>query len=168
MCARAAPAAAQADTGVKAVLNDSGIVVRFPRAMSPDSITREMMVGDLFSGYEWRIVLMGPGQALLTALVLAPNDSLVLHHYSSIRDLYMAGDLRQCRRNDEVLECDRLARGLVRDAHGCIEVAIADSRWITMALAESDPVIRLVVKRNRQIVWRDDVPLVVNFPGTSQ
>ena len=69
-------------------LSDSGIVVRFPRSMSPDSITREMPVMDLFSGYEWRVALINRDQALVTALVVAPNDSLRLHRYATIKDAY--------------------------------------------------------------------------------
>ncbi len=149
------------DSVATATLNDSGLMVRFPRAMSPDSITREMPVGDLFSGYEWRVVLLVGDQALLTALVLEPNDSLLLHRYTSIDALYMAGDLRQCWRDDQVLECDRLARGLVRDAGGSIEVGISDSRWITLALQAARPMVRLVVKRDRVILWSVDIPLAI-------
>lgn len=47
------------DSIATATLSDSGIVVRFPRFVSPDLITRDMMVADLFSGYEWRVVLLG-------------------------------------------------------------------------------------------------------------
>lgn len=158
------PAQAARDSVATATLNDSGIMVRFPRIVSPDSITREMPVGDLFSGYEWRVVLMTGDQALLTALVLAPNDSLVLHRYTTIDSLYMAGDLRQCWRDDRVLECDRLARGLVRDAGGSIEVGISDSRWITLALQSAAPIVRLVVKRDRVILWSADIPLTIQHP----
>jgi hypothetical protein len=156
----ASPAAAQsADTTATATLSDSGIVVRFPRSMSPDSITREMPVMDLFSGYEWRVVLVNRDRALVTALVVAPNDSLRLHRYTTIKDAYMAGDLRQCQRNDLVLECSRLARGLVRDVNGRVEIAIIDSNWLLMAMQSANPVVRLVVKRDREILWTVDLPL---------
>lgn len=158
------PAQTARDSLATATLNDSGIMVRFPRIVSPDSITREMPVGDLFSGYEWRVALLVGDQALLTALVLAPNDSLVLHRYPTIDSLYMAGDLRQCWRDDRVLECDRLARGLVRDADGSIEVGISDSRWIALALQAAKPIVRLVVKRDRVILWSADVPLSIQLP----
>jgi hypothetical protein len=150
------------DSQATATLSDSGIVVRFPRAVSPDSITRDMAVQDMFSGYEWRVVLLGPSEAYVTALVIPPNDSLVLHRYPTIAAAYMAGDLRQCHRTDLVLECDRLARGLVRDVAGRIEVGIVDSRWLLMALQAPNPVIRLVVKRNRETLWAADVPLVAS------
>ncbi|MGH7592661.1 MAG: hypothetical protein ACRELE_02250, partial [Gemmatimonadales bacterium] len=62
----AAIASAQSpDSVATASLSDSGIVVRFPRFVSPDLITREMTVGDLFSGYEWRVVLLGREQSLV-------------------------------------------------------------------------------------------------------
>ena len=148
-----------ADTGATATLSDSGIVVRFPRAMSPDSITREMPVMDLFSGYEWRVALISGDRALVAALVVAPNDSLRLHRYATIRDVYMAGDLRSCRRNDLVLECDHRARGLVRDVDGRVEIAIIDNGWLLMATQSTRAVVRLVVKRDRETLWAADISL---------
>ncbi|MES1260026.1 MAG: hypothetical protein ABUL71_05470 [Gemmatimonadota bacterium] len=158
--ARGAPLPRPSDTAAAtATLSDSGIVVRFPRSMSPDSITREMPASDLFGGYEWRVVLVSGERALLSALVIAPNDSLVLHRYTTIRAVYMAGDLRNCHRNDLVIECDRLARGLVRDVDGRVEIAVIDSNWLLMAMRAEHPVVRLVVKRNRETLWSADVPL---------
>jgi hypothetical protein len=159
-----AAAAAQAtDTTATATLSDSGIVVRFPRTMSPDSITREMPVTDLFSGYEWRVALVNKDRALLVALVVAPNDTLRMHRYTTIKDTYMAGDLRSCQRqNDLVLECDHLARGLVRDVAGRVEIAIVDRNWLLMALQSSEPMVRLVVKRNRETLWSADIPLTIH------
>jgi hypothetical protein len=153
------------DSVASATLSDSGVVVRFPRFMSPDSITREMPVADLFSGYEWRVALLGHDAALLTALVVPPNDSLLIHRFGSIKEVYMAGDLRSCQRtNDLVISCSRLARGLVRDVDGSIEIAIIDSRWLLMAMQLDHPAVRLVVKRARQILWSADVPLVNHMP----
>jgi hypothetical protein len=157
---RALPAV---DSG-SATISDSGVTVRFPRTMSPDSITREMPVQDLFSGYEWRVALVGGTQTLLAALVLPPNDSLLMHRFRTIRELYMAGDLRQCRRGDLVLECERPARGLVRDAGGAVEIGIVDPRWIIEAIASTHPVIRLVVKRNREVLWTRDIALAGHSP----
>lgn len=151
--------AQSADSVATATLSDSGLVVRFPRSMSPDSITREMPVMDLFSGYEWRVALMNGDRAVVTALVIAPNDSLRLHRYVSIKAAYMAGDLRSCHRSDLVLECNRLARGLVRDADGRVEIAISDATWLLMAMQSANPVVRLIVKRDREILWTADVPL---------
>jgi hypothetical protein len=152
-------AAQAADTAATATLSDSGIVVRFPRFVSPDSITREMPVLDLFSGYEWRVALVNGDRALVTALVVAPNDSLVIHRYATIGAVYLAGDLRSCQRDAVVLSCNRLARGLVRDVNGRIEIALIDSNWLVMALQSPSPFVRLVVKRNREILWSADVPL---------
>ena len=150
---RASPQAAEKPppaSGASAILGDSGIIVRFPRAVSPDSITREMLVGDLFSGYEWRIILGGGDrQVLLTAFVIPPDDTLALHRYRTIQAAYMAGDLRQCQRNDQVLACDRPARGLVRDRGGQLEIGILDGRWVSFALQTPNPVLRLLVKRAR-------------------
>ena len=153
-------AAQAADTTATATLSDSGIVVRFPRTMSPDSITREMPVMDLFSGYEWRVALLSGERALVTALVVAPNDSLRMHRYTSIQALYMAGDLRSCQRQDLVLECNHLARGLVREVNGRVEIAIIDNSWLVMATQSANPVVRLIVKRDREILWTADIPLV--------
>ena len=159
--AQGAPVTRAVDTAVAtATLSDSGIVVRFPRSMSPDSITREMPVLDLFSGYEWRVVLVSGENALVSALVLAPNDSLVVHRVTSIAKLYMAGDLRSCHRNLIVIECDRLARGLVRDVDGRVEIALIDNNWLVMAMRSPNPVMRLVVKRNRDILWTEDIVLI--------
>ena len=159
--AQGAPVTRAVDTAVAtATLSDSGIVVRFPRSMSPDSITREMPVLDLFSGYEWRVVLVSGENALVSALVLAPNDSLVVHRFTSIAAIYMAGDLRSCHRNLIVIECDRLARGLVRDVDGRVEIALIDNNWLVMAMRSPNPVVRLVVKRNRDILWTQDIALI--------
>jgi len=148
-----------------ATLSDSGIVVRFPRSMSPDSITREMPVLDLFSGYEWRVALVSGDRALVSALVVAPNDSLVIHRYATIRSVYMAGDLRACQRNLTVIECNHLARGLVREVDGRIEIALIDNNWLVMAMQSPHPVVRLAVKRNRETLWSADIPLLK--PGSS-
>jgi hypothetical protein len=157
-------AAQSTDSSATATLSDSGIVVRFPRFVSPDSITREMPVGDLFSGYEWRVVLLGNDEALVSALVIPPNDSLVIHRYATIKAAYLAGDLRSCRRSDIVLECDRPTRGLVRDVNGRLEIGIVDGRWITMALQSFRPVVRLIVKRARVVLWTADTPLALHLP----
>jgi hypothetical protein len=164
--ARPAAVVAQgSDSVATAALSDSGVVVRFPRFVSPDSITREMPVADLFSGYEWRVALLGHDTALLAALVVPPNDSLLIHRYGSIKEVYMTGDLRSCQRtNDLVISCSRLARGLVRDVDGSIEIAIIDSRWLLMAMQLDHPTVRLIVKRARQILWSADVPLVNHMP----
>lgn len=151
--------AQSADSVATATLSDSGIVVRFPRVMSPDSITREMTVMDLFSGYEWRVALLNGDRAVVIALVVAPNDSLRLHRVATIKDAYMKGDLRSCQRRDLVLACNRLARGLVRDVGGRLEIAIGDANWLLMATQATNPIVRLIVKRDREILWTADVPL---------
>lgn len=165
LAAGSAARAQSPDTTATATLSDSGIVVVFPRAMSPDSITREAIVGDLFSGYEWRVVLLGRDHALLSALVIPPDETLAIHRYRSIAEAYLAGDLRTCERGDNVvLHCDRPARGLVRDVGGRLEIGLADSRWISMALLSTKPMVRLVVKRNRIVLWMADLPLVTHSP----
>jgi hypothetical protein len=145
-------------------LSDSGLVVRFPRSMSPDSITREMGVDDLFSGYEWRVILLGKTSALLTAFVIPVNDSLIIHRYRTIKAAFDAGGFRTCTRNAEVLDCDRLARGLVRDANGQLEIGILDRQWLAQAFQSGTPTLRLVVKRAREILWTEDVPIKVHIP----
>ncbi len=152
----------EADSIATATLSDSGIVVRFPRSMSPDSITREMPVKTSISFRDTSGAsrFVNGDRAVVSALVVAPNDSLVIHRYTSIRAVYMAGDLRSCHRtNDIVLECNRLARGLVRDVDGRVEIAVVDNTWLLMAMESAHPVVRLVVKRNRETLWAMDVPL---------
>jgi hypothetical protein len=151
-------------TQASATLSDSGLVVRFPRAMSPDSITREMTVPDLFSGYEWRVIFLRQDAALLTAFVIPPDDTLAIHHYQTIRQAFDAGGLRRCERNQQVLDCNWLARGLVRDAGGRLEIAIVDPSWLSLAFHFDAPVVRLVVKRARQVLWAEDVPVVIHLP----
>lgn len=160
------PEPRRADTAT-ATWDSAGFVVRFPRAMSPDSITLEMMVGDNFSGYEWRVALVGDGgNALLTAFVIPPDDTLRLRRYPTIADAFRAGDLRRCRRSASVLECSVPARGFVRDAEGHIEIGIRDASWLRFAFASRRPRILVVVKRDRQEVWSDEFPLVLPERGT--
>lgn len=140
--------------------SDSGIVVRFPRSMSPDSISREMRVADRFSGYEWRVIFMDGNRAMLSAFVVAPDDSLALHRIRTIAEAYRLGDLRQCSRDQVVLACDRPARGLVRDVDGQLEIGIMDNRWISAAIGAREPRLRLMVKRNREELWTEEYPLV--------
>lgn len=150
-----------------ATWDSAGFVVRFPRAVSPDSITLDMLVGDNFSGYEWRVALVGDsGDALLTAFVIPPDDTLGLRRYRTIADAFRAGDLRRCRRSASVLECSIPARGFVRDAGGHIEIGIRDASWLRFALASRRPRILVVVKRDRQEVWSDEFPLILPDRGS--
>jgi hypothetical protein len=118
-----------------------------------------MRVGDRFSGYEWRVIFVDGDRALLSALVVAPDDSLELHRIPTIAAVYQVGDLRQCSRDREVLACDRPARGLVRDVDGQIEIGIVDSRWLTAVVSARDPKVRLMVKRNREELWSGEYPI---------
>lgn len=150
-----------------AIRDSAGFVVRFPRAMSPDSVTIDMLVCDNFSGYEWRVALIGDsGDALLTAFVIPPDDTLGLRRYHTIAEAFRAGDLRRCRRSASVLECSVPARGFVRDAGGQIEIGIRDANWLRFALASRRPRILVVVKRDRQEVWSDEFPLVLPERGS--
>lgn len=149
-----------------AVWDSAGFVVRFPRSVSPDSVTRDMPVSDNFSGYEWRVALIGDaGNALLTAFVIPPDDTLHLHRYHTIADAWRAGDLRRCERDNEVIACSRPARGFMRDAAGRIEIGIRDAAWLRFALQSQRPRLLLVVKRDRQEVWSAEFEL--ELPGTS-
>jgi len=151
-------------TAATAVLSDSGLVVVFPRSMSPDSISRDMTVSDLFSGYEWRVIFLRRNASLLAAFVIPPDDTLAIHRYHTIDQAFNAGSLRTCQRNLQVLECDRLARGLVRDADGRVEIAILDPSWLGLAFNIGTPMVRLVVKRAQQVLWAEDVPVLVRLP----
>lgn len=146
-------------SGASAVWNGDGITVRFPRAYSPDSVTVEGRVGDAFSGYEWRVILVGDTRAFLAAFVITPTDSLTIHRYRTIAEAFRAGNLRRCSRNDQVLVCARPARGLVRDADGRLEIGIGDREWINAALAASQPKVRLIVKRAQETLWSEEIPI---------
>ncbi len=143
-----------------ATWDSTGIAVIFPREFSPDRISRDTTVGDAFSGYEWRVILIGEREVYLSALVVAPDADLHITRISTIADAYRLGDLRRCVRDDITLACARPARGWVRDAEGRVEIGIADFRWLSLAARSAHPRLRLVVRRARQELWSDDVPLV--------
>jgi hypothetical protein len=138
-----------------------GITVRFPRFLSPDSITSETRVGDAFSGYEWRVILVGEPRAYLAALVIPPTDSLTIHKVSTIDEAYRLGDLRSCDRTTSnlVLRCNRLAQGLVRDVEGRLEIGIVDGRWLQTALTAREPKVRLIVKVAKETIWEEEHPI---------
>lgn len=150
-----------------AAWDSAGFVVRFPRSVSPDSVTVEMTVGDNFSGYEWRVALIGDGdETLLTAFVIAPDDTLALHRYRSIAEAWQAGALRRCEREASVLACARPARGFVRDAGGRLEIGIRDANWLRFALRARAPRLLLMVKRDRQELWSEELPLTLPDSAT--
>lgn len=161
----ALPIAAQGSDSITVRLDSAtvswdarGITVRFPRFLSPDSITSETRVGDAFSGYEWRVILVGDQRAYLAALVIPPTDSLTIHRVATIDDAYRLGDLRSCDRTTSnlVLRCNRLAQGLVRDVAGRLEIGIVDGRWLQTALTAREPKVRLLVKVARETIWEEE------------
>ncbi|MEP6589724.1 MAG: hypothetical protein ABJC19_00945 [Gemmatimonadota bacterium] len=157
--ASADPGAGQLPTAT-ATWDASGIMVVFPRDFSPDRISRDTIVGDAFSGYEWRVILVGDREVLVAALVVPPDRALLLPRVETVADAYRLGDLRRCVRDDITLACGRPARGWVRDAEGRVEIGIADFRWLQLAARSPHPRLRLVVRRARQELWSEDVPLV--------
>ncbi len=164
-CIAAAPLTAQRSDSLP-VRRDSatvswdarGITVRFPRFLSPDSITSEARVGDAFSGYEWRVILVGEPRAYMAALVIPPTDSLTIHKVATIDEAYRLGDLRSCDRTTSnlVLRCNRLAQGLVRDVNGQLEIGIVDGRWLQTALTAREPKVRLLVNVARETIWEEE------------
>lgn len=168
LTAIASPAAAQSPEPPPTRLDSArvswdarGITVRFPRFLSPDSITSETRVGDAFSGYEWRVILVGDQRAWLAALVIPPTDSLTIHKVATIDEAYRLGDLRSCDRTTSnlVLRCNRLAQGLVRDVAGQLEIGIVDGRWLQTALTAREPKVRLVVKVAKETIWEEEHPI---------
>ena len=149
---------AQAPTA-RATWDSTGITVVFPREFSPDRITLDTVVGDAFSGYEWRVILVGENAVYLSALVVPPDSNLVLRRILTIADAYRMGDLRRCALADLTLACSRPARGWVDDADGRVEIGIVDFRWLALAARSPHPKLRLVVRRARQQLWSEDVPL---------
>lgn len=143
----------------RATWDSTGITVVFPREFSPDRITLDTVVGDAFSGYEWRVILVGENEVYVSALVVPPDSNLVLRRILTIADAYRMGDLRRCARADLTLACSRPARGWVADADGSVEIGIVDFRWLALAARSPYPKLRLVVRRARQELWSEDVPL---------
>jgi hypothetical protein len=135
------------------------VTVRFPRRVSPDSITREQKVDDLFGGYEWRIVLVAGKDVLLNAFVIPPTPELLLHRYSTVAEAYYAGTLRRCEKFDVVITCARLATAAMRDVDGQMEITISDLRWLSLISKAKNPSLILVVKRASQDLLYQEVPL---------
>jgi hypothetical protein len=155
----AADSAGPSPLSAQVTWNAKGLSVLFPRHLSPDSITYESRVGDRFSGFEWRIILVSDRRAYLSALVIPPSDSLTIHRVESIAEAYRVGDLRSCDRTTAnlVLRCNRLAQGLVRDVGGRLEITIVDTRWMDAILTSRAPKLRLLVKVAQETVWEEEV-----------
>lgn len=144
--------------------DSTGIWVRFPREFSPDRISVDSLVSDAFSGYEWRVILVGDAQVYVNALVVPPTRDLYISRIPSIAEAYRLGDLRRCEKEEITLSCGRPARGWVRDVDGRVEIGIVDFRWLSLAARSDHPSLRLVVKKARQELWSQDVPLVFGEP----
>lgn len=144
--------------------DSTGIAVVFPREFSPDRITMDTTVGDAFSGYEWRVILVGEREVYVSALVVPPDINLRIVKINTIAEAYRLGDLRRCVRDDITLACARPARGWVRDVDGRVEIGIADFRWLSLATRSAHPKLRLVVRRARVELWSEEVPLVYSVP----
>ncbi len=159
--AQIAPLATHPADSALATWNTKGLTIRFPRSVSPDSITYDTRVGDAFSGFEWRVILITDQRPYLAALVIAPSDSLTLQHVSTIAEAYRIGDLRSCDRTtgNLVLRCNRLAQGLVRDVNGQLEIVIVDSRWLQAMVTSRTARVHLLVKVAKETVWEEELPV---------
>lgn len=147
-----------------ATWNSRGIAVRFPREMSPDRITVDTVVGDLFSGYEWRVALEGSQSVYLVALVITPDpETLAVHRYPTIEDAVRAGrsHIRQCERDRVTIRCGQPARALVRVVDGQLEFVISEVRWLLLATESAAPTVHLGVHRARESLWSAALPLVL-------
>lgn len=163
----AAPAKPATDTAI-ATWNTQGLTIRFPRSVSPDSITYDTRVADAFSGFEWRVILITDQRPYMAALVITPSDSLTLSHVPTIAEAYRVGDLRSCDRTtgNLVLRCNRLAQGLVRDVDGRLEIAIVDTRWLQALMSSRSGRVHLVVKVAKETVWEEE--RVVRWSGAGK
>lgn len=163
----AAPATPATDTAI-ATWNTQGLTIRFPRSVSPDSITYDTRVADAFSGFEWRVILITDQRPYMAALVITPSDSLTLAHVPTIAEAYRVGDLRSCDRTtgNLVLRCNRLAQGLVRDVDGRLEIAIVDTRWLQALMSSRSARVHLVVKVAKETVWEEE--RVVRWSGAGK
>jgi|CXWL01.1.fsa_nt_gi hypothetical protein len=142
----------------EATWNTRGLTIRFPRSVSPDSITYDTRVADAFSGFEWRVILITDQRPYMAALVITPSDSLTLTRVPTIAEAYRVGDLRSCDRTtgNLVLRCSRLAQGLVRDVEGRLEIAIVDTRWLQALMTSRTARVHLVVKVAKETVWEEE------------
>ena len=162
-----APTKPATDTAI-ATWNTQGLTIRFPRSVSPDSITYDTRVADAFSGFEWRVILITDQRPYMAALVITPSDSLTLQHVPTIAEAYRVGDLRSCDRTtgNLVLRCNRLAQGLVRDVDGRLEIAIVDTRWLQALMTSRTVRVHLLVKVAKETVWEEE--RVVTWSGAAR
>ncbi len=150
-----------ATDSAEASWNTRGLTIRFPRSVSPDSITYDTRVADAFSGFEWRVILITDQRPQMAVLVITPSDSLTLPRVPTIAEAYRIGDLRSCDRTtgNLVLRCNRLAQGLVRDVDGRLEIAIVDTRWLQALMTSRTARVHLLVKVAKETVWEEERPV---------
>lgn len=153
LCGFLPPRRAEAQATVEWV--QQGILVRFPPEVSPVQISRDTVVGDRFSGYEWRVVLERGQASSLVAFVIPPHpERLTLVRYVTNEAAIRAGGarVRRCEPDFVTIRCGRPARGLVRLAGARLELVISEPWWLSTTdtnLAE----VHLAVRRGGTELW---------------
>lgn len=148
----------------RATWNVNGIAVRFPAELAPHRLAVDTVVGDHFSGLEWRVVLEGESTVYLSAFVIPPDrHTLALHAYDNIEDALNAGGahLRRCDKDYLGFRCALPASALVRPVGGELEIVITDYRWLSLAAQSRSPVVHLGVRRMGVDIWSAVYPLTL-------
>lgn len=122
-----------------------------------------MVVGDRFSGYEWRLVLESDRRVQLVAFVIPPDpDQLTIARYPTDEDAVRAGGsrVRWCEPDLVTIRCGRPARGVVRLAGDRLEVVVSEPRWLQAVLAAQQSTLHLAVRRGGVELWSTSLPLL--------
>lgn len=136
--------------------------MRFPAEFAPTAIGVDTVVGDRFSGYEWRVVLESGPSVQLVAFVIPPDpDALTLSRYATNEAAVRAGGsrVRWCDPDLATIRCGRVARGLVRLVGGQLELVVTEPRWYQVAAAGDSATVHLGVRRGGESLWTAVLPL---------
>lgn len=163
LCSVTLPVRLEAQAVVERV--PSGILVRFPPEVSPMQISRDTVVGDRFSGYEWRVVLERGRASALVAFVIPPHpERLTLRRYPTNEAAIRAGGarIRRCEPDLVTIRCGRPARGLVRLTGARLELVISEPWWVS-ATDILPAEVHLAVRRGGTELWSGSEHLPVRF-----
>jgi hypothetical protein len=130
--------------------------------MAPVAIGRDTVVGDRFSGYEWRVVLEAGRSVLLAAFVIPPDPGeLRLVAFASNEAAVLAGGsrVRRCDPELTTIRCGRVARGLVRLVGDRLELVVAEPLWYQLASGREPAIVHLGVRRAGVPLWEETLTL---------
>jgi hypothetical protein len=126
------------------------------------AIGLDTVVGDAFSGYEWRVVLESGTSVQLVAFVIPPDPrGLRLQAYASNEAAVRAGGsrVRRCEPDLATIRCGRVARGLVRLVGGQLELVVSEPLWYQLASGREPATVHLGVRRAGIPLWEETLPL---------